>query len=320
MIQITVPLDGSALAEQALHHALAIAKAFPAELTLLRVVDDASPSAGIRTDSVDFALERRQAEIYLNKFRDQNRSAAISIQTRVIEGLPAAAIALHCTDHQPDLLVMTRHGAGNGISNAIGFSAGGTVQKVIMNTACSVLLIDPQRPPLDNQYRRILVPVDDSLDCEYVLGLAGMIAQGHEASLLLLSVSDEPRLPAGFQTNSHATRLNNDLQRLLRQHANQRLTELSTSVPDTVQVDKQLVASTDAAFSIDAAAESSDADLIIVHAKAPNSDTVWRYGSLVHSLLQHTHRPLLIVQTPSDSSAVNNFRSVLLQESERDVG
>ena len=320
MIRITVPLDGSALAEQALHHALAIAKAFPAELTLLRVVNDASSSSGIRTDTLDFALERRQAEIYLNKFRDQNQSVAVSIQTRVIEGLPANAIALYCKDQKPDLLVMTRHGAGNGISSAIGFSAGGTVQKVIMHTACSVLLIDPQRALFDNRYRRILVPVDDSLDCEYVLGLAGMIAQGHEASLLLLSISDELRLPAGFPASSHATRLKNDLQRLLRQHANHRLTELSTRVPDTVQVDKQLLDSTNAAFSIDAAAESSDADLIVVHAKASNSDTVWRYGSLVHSLLQHTRRPLLIVQMPSDSSAVNNFRSVLLQEPQRDVG
>ena len=319
MIQITVPLDGSALAEQALHHALAIAKAFPAELTLLRVVDDASSSAGIRTDTVDFALERRQAEIYLSKFREQNRSTTVSIKTRVIEGLPAAAIALYCTDQQPDLLVMTRYGAGNGISNAVGFPAGGTVQKVIMNADCSVLLIDPQRSPLNDRYRRVLVPVDDTQDCEYVLGLAGLIAQGHEASLLLLSVSDEPRLPTGFSANSQAIRLHKDLHRLLRQHADHRLTELSTRVPASVQVDKQLRTSSDAAFTIDATAESSDADLIVVHAKAPNSNTSWRYGSLVHSLLQHTRRPLLIVQMPSEN-AVNNFRSVLLQESRRDVG
>lgn len=320
MIRITVPLDGSALAEQALHHALAIAKAFPAELTLLRVVNDAGVNAGIRTDAVDFALERRQAEVYLKKCCDQNRSAAVSIQAKVIEGLPADAITHFCRDQKPDLLVMTRYGAGSGISTAMGFPAGGTVQKVIMSTDCSVLLIDPQRPLPDNQYRRILVPVDDSLDCEYVLGLAGMIAQSHEASLLLLSVSDEPQLPSGFPSHGHATRLQNDLRRLLRQHARHRLTELSTTIPETVQVEKQLRASTDAPFTVNATADSSDVDLIVVHAKAPTSDTAWRYGSMVHSLLQHSRRHMLIVQTPTDSSAVNNFRSVFLQESQRDVG
>ncbi|MFA7552842.1 MAG: universal stress protein [Spongiibacteraceae bacterium] len=320
MIRITVPLDGSVLSEQALHHALAITKAFPAELTLLRVVNNASSNAGIRTDIVDFALERRQAEIYLKKICDQNRSTAVSIQTQVTEGLPADAITHFCKDQQPDLVIMTRYGAGNGVSNAMGFSAGGTVQKVIMGTDCSVLLIDPQRPLLNNRYRHILVPVDDGLDCEYVLGLASMIAQTHEASLLLLNVCDEPQLPISFLNNTHASQLKNDLQCLLRQHAHHRLTALSTTVPDTVQVEKQLLASTDAPFTIDAAANSSDADLIVIHAKAPNCGTAWRYGSIVHSLLQYSHRPLLIVQTPIDNSAANNFRSILLQESQRDAG
>lgn len=133
----------------------------------------------------------------------------------------------------------------------------GTAQKVIMGTPCSVLLIDPQRPLLDNLYRRILVPVDDSLDCEHVLGLASMITQSHEASLLLLSVFDEPRLPNGSPNHSQATRLNKDLQRLLRQHANHCLTALSITVPDTVPVEKQLAISTDAPLTINAAAYKS---------------------------------------------------------------
>lgn len=206
MIRVTIPLDGSVLAEQALHHAMAIAKAFPAELTLLRVIGDTSSSNSRRTDAVDFALERRQAEIYLDTLSEQYRSSAVLIQTRVAEGLPADAIAQYCVAHQPDLIVMARHGAGA----AVDYSVGGTVQKVIANTACSVLLIDPQQTPLDNGYRRILVPVDDSLDSEYVLALAGMIAQGHEASLLLLRVTEEPQLPAGCPANSHSVFLITD--------------------------------------------------------------------------------------------------------------
>lgn len=316
MIQVIIPLDGSVLAEQALHHAMAIAKAFPAKLTLLRVIGDTSSSDGMRTDAVDFALERRQAEIYLDKLCDQYRSSAVSIQSRVAEGQPADAITHYCAADKPDLIVMTRHGAGN----AVDFAVGGTVQKVIANTACSVLLIDPQQAPLDSRYRHILVLVDDSLDSEYVLALAGLIAQGHEASLQLLSVPDEPQLPAGCPASSHSTSLIDDLRRLIRQHADHRLKELSSTVPDTVPVFTQLLMSADAPFAIDAAADTSDADLIVIHAKAPNPDNAWRYGPLVHSLLQNTHRPLLIVQPPADCGAASNFRSALLEESRRDVG
>lgn len=316
MIRITIPLDGSVLAEQALHHALAVAKAFPAKLTLLRVIGNANSSDGMRIDAVDFALERRQAELYLDKLRDQYRSPTVPIQTRVAEGVPADAITHYCASHEPDLVVLTRYGAGN----AVDFAVGGTVQKVIANAACSVLLIDPKQIPLENRYRRILVPIDDSLDSEYVLALAGLIAQGHEASLLLLRVPDEPQLPAGCPANSHSNSLIEDLRRLILQHADHRLKELSSTVPDTVAVETQLLMSDDAPFAIDAAADKSDADLIVIHAKAPNPDNVWRYGSLVHSLLQNTHRALLIVQPPADCSAVSNFRSALLGEPHRDVG
>ncbi|HNP37544.1 MAG TPA: universal stress protein [Woeseiaceae bacterium] len=316
MIRIIIPLDGSVLAEQALHHGMAIAKAFPAKLTLLRVISIANSSDGIRTDTVDFALERRQAEIYLDKLRDQYRSSAVPMQTRVAEGLPADAITHYCTADKSDLIVLTRHGAGN----AVDFAVGGTVQKVIAKAACSVLLIDPRQTPLDNRYRRILVPVDDSLDSEYVLALASMIAQGHEASLLLLRVPEEPQLPAGCPANSHSTFLIEDLRRLICQHADHRLKELSSTVPDTIPVNTQLLMSTDAPFAIDTAADKSNADLIVIHAKAPNPDNAWRYGPLVHSLLQNTHRPLLIVQPPTDCSTVSNFRSALLHEPCRDVG
>ncbi|HNP65880.1 MAG TPA: universal stress protein [Woeseiaceae bacterium] len=316
MIKVTIPLDGSVLAEQALHHAIAMAKAFPAELTLLRVIGDANANDGRRTDAVDFALERRQAEIYLDKLCDHYRSLAVPFRMRVAEGVPADAITHDCAAHKPDLIVMTRHGAGN----AVGFAVGGTAQKVIANTDCSVLLIDPQRAPLHNRYRRILVPVDDSLDSEYVLALAGMIAQSHEASLLLLRVPDEPQLPAGCPVNSHSSFLIEDWRRLIRQHADHRLKELSSTVPDTVPVNTQLLISDDVPFTINAAADRSDADLVIIHAKAPNPDNAWRYGPLVHSLLQNTHRALLIVQPQTDASVVSNFRSALLDEPHRDVG
>ena len=316
MIKVTIPLDGSVLAEKALDHAIAIANAFPAKLTLLRVIGNANSSDGMRTDAVDFARERRQAEIYLDKLSDQYRSSAVPIQTRVAEGVPADAITHYCTAHKPDLIVMTRHGAGN----AVGFAVGGTAQMVIASTDCSVLLIDPQQTPLDNRYHRILVPVDDSLDSEYVLALAGMIAQGHKASLMLLRVPDEPQLPTGCPANSHSSSLINDLRRLIRQHADLRLKELSSTIPDTVPVNTQLLMSADAPFTINAAADNSNADLIVIHAKAPNPDNAWRYGPLVHSLLQNTHRALLIVQPPTDCSVASNFRSVLLDEPHRDVG
>ncbi len=316
MIRILVPLDGSALAECALPHAQALARAFPAEITLLRVVGEALIGAAVHADAVDAELERRQAEMYLTKLRKSAIDPEIDVEIRVAEGLPAAAIKQCCAELRPDLIVMTRYGAGE----AAGFAAGGTAQKVSESADCSLMLLDHATMRENVGYQRILVPIDDCLDSEYVIGLASMLAQAHGASLRLLRVAEEPQLPPGLPATKHATEIISDLRELVFRHAQQRLDFLAALVPDSVKVDTRLQWSSDAPYAINAEAAADKSDLIMINAKASNPQGVWRYGSLVYSLLQHAERPILIVQPSTDCDVLTRFRSAYLREPTRDAG
>jgi len=110
MIRILVPLDGSTAAETALEHAVSIAKTFPAELILLRVTAESGAGAGVRTDSVDFALWRHQALAYLNGLLEKYATEGMSIRCEVAEGNPAETIIQFMSRIEPDLLVLTRYG------------------------------------------------------------------------------------------------------------------------------------------------------------------------------------------------------------------
>jgi nucleotide-binding universal stress UspA family protein len=65
--QVLVPLDGSPLAECVLPHAIAIAKAFSAQITLVHVLEQ--PSASLRlpkADPLDWYLKKSAANQYLS--------------------------------------------------------------------------------------------------------------------------------------------------------------------------------------------------------------------------------------------------------------
>lgn len=316
MIRILVPLDGSTLAEQALIHALAIAKTFPAELTLLRVVADSDTGSAIRIDSVDSALWRRQAQAYLSKLANGYATSDLSIQCEISEGDPAESITKFIGERDSDLIVLTRYGRGN----AEDFATGGTAQKVVSNAGCAVLLIDPHIEAKTTSYRRIVIPVDDSKDSEYALAIGVMLAESHDASVLLVHVTEEPRLPRGIPITSYSRQVLNEMRRIIRCEADRRLRELCATIPDAVHADTQILISSNPPFAIDSTAEEFDSDLILLCARLPDEQQGWRYGTVIRSLLQYSHRPLLIMQPATDGQAGCNFRSVYLDEQRLDVG
>nr|HMN29854.1 universal stress protein [Caldilineaceae bacterium] len=61
---LLVPLDGSELAECVLPHTIAVARAFAARVTLLRVLP--APSHDIPVDIFDWQLHKTAANAYLD--------------------------------------------------------------------------------------------------------------------------------------------------------------------------------------------------------------------------------------------------------------
>lgn len=140
--RILVPLDGSALAEQALLVAQKLARAQGASLVLLRVVPTLD-EGGKRILFADEAAAdaqadrwRTDAESYLHQLADGLRGAGIATETHVALGNPADVIYNTIDEAAIDVVVMGTHGR-TGLKR---WYFGSVADKVLRSATCPVLL------------------------------------------------------------------------------------------------------------------------------------------------------------------------------------
>jgi nucleotide-binding universal stress UspA family protein len=193
--QILVPLDGSALAEQALPCAVMLGQGLPAQLVLFRAVSIPSDvravldQAGPQADAVVTWLETK-ADEYLCGVANALRSDGLSVRHVVQHGAAAEAI-LDCAA-QTDVcqIVMATHGYA-GLKR---WTHGSVAERVLQAASVPVLLIRAreadaatglQQPTL---CQRILVPLDGSELAELVLPVISPIARVLEAEITLFQV------------------------------------------------------------------------------------------------------------------------------------
>lgn len=141
---VFVPLDGSALAEQALPHVVGLAKAIKLEVNLVRVYtlpvtaylvgDGMVPQDSNRLrDEI-----RREAETYLNGKVDELRAEGLAnVIATVIEGDPASEIIDLGLKTPNDLIIMSTHGR-SGIER---WALGSVAEKVVQLSRDPVLLV-----------------------------------------------------------------------------------------------------------------------------------------------------------------------------------
>jgi nucleotide-binding universal stress UspA family protein len=120
--QVTVALDGSALAAEALPVARALAQRLNARLRLVRAVQYPlavnSDSIGSLAADVVESLERTAA-LYLSEAKLELETS-LPVDTAVLTGRPAEALLADVKEHPPSLLVMTSHGHTGFIKWALG--------------------------------------------------------------------------------------------------------------------------------------------------------------------------------------------------------
>jgi nucleotide-binding universal stress UspA family protein len=120
--QITVPLDGSRLAAEALPVARAFAEQLGSRLRLVRAVqypasiesDSIGSLAGDVVQSLDLT-----ASLYLSEARLELETAG-TVETALLSGPPAEAILTDLKENAPDLVIMTSHGHSGFVRWALG--------------------------------------------------------------------------------------------------------------------------------------------------------------------------------------------------------
>ena len=147
--QILITLDGSPLSEQAFAPAMAVAKTFQSQVTLLRAVDTLDSETMRHLDDHELGLGQQlvedqlaDAEDYLSRVAKENGPIKGLFRVAVPDAQAEEAIARYAANHEVDLIVMSTHGR-TGVQR---WTLGSVTEKVLRATGCSMLVIRPQGP------------------------------------------------------------------------------------------------------------------------------------------------------------------------------
>jgi nucleotide-binding universal stress UspA family protein len=141
--RLLLSLDGSALAEQALPHAVAQAEHFQAELILLKVLEplakkhNISLEAAARVEQATHELARE----YLERVAAGPREKGLSVRVVTAEGNPHEAIVSCAEAEQVDLIVICTRGH-SGISRWL---IGSVADRVVRGAGVPVLLVSARQ-------------------------------------------------------------------------------------------------------------------------------------------------------------------------------
>jgi nucleotide-binding universal stress UspA family protein len=293
---ILAPLDGSSLAECVLPHAVAIAQAFDARVTLLQVLEDAQGLGQARAfDALGWHMRKTEAGAYLDKMCTRLREVGLSAENMILEGPPAERIIEFAHDHDASLIVLSSHGR-SGLS---GWNISSVVQKIILRAWMPTMIVRAyQFVPGDLtglRYRRILVPLDGSQRAECALPLATTLARFHEAQLLLAHIVRRPEIPRQALPSQEDIQLADLLTERNQLEAARHLEQLQAQLPVDVQL--RLPISNNDAAALHELVAQEDVDLVVLSAHGYSEETArWPLGSRALNFIAYGNTPLLVVQ------------------------
>ncbi|HEY8569392.1 universal stress protein [Microbulbifer sp.] len=292
---LLIPLDSSSLAEEAIAHAIPIARQSGADIHLLHVQKSSSHTGDHCADPVDWRLRRAEIRSYLNSLTEQIAAQDIQVTVNIVEGRPAEQIVEYCEKHSIDLIVITAYGKG-GISR---FDFGSTAQKVFSGAGRSFLIVRPGDRPTPQEptaYRRILISMDGSPRSEWVACKVASLMRGQEVEIILLQVIAVPEMPRRMPITreEHATR--EKFVESNRRAAEAYLEEIANQLKNGIKVRPRLLIAQNVAERIYATAAEEGVDLIAMSAHDWQTGAQQVTGTLCHTVMCHSSLPVLVFQ------------------------
>ncbi|WP_295797499.1 universal stress protein [uncultured Microbulbifer sp.] len=292
---ILVPLDSSSLAEEAIAHAISLARNTGADIHLLHVQKSPSHADEHCTDPVDWRLRRAELRSYLNGLSEEISAQEIAVTLSILEGRPAEQIVEYCEEKDIDLIVITAYGKG-GISR---FDFGSTAHKVLSGSGRSFLVVRPGEAPPDpasTTYTKILVSMDGSPRSEWVACQVASMMRGQQVEIILLQVIAVPEMPRRMPITQeeHATR--EKFVECNRRAAEAYLEEMARQLQNGIKVRPRLLVSQKVAEGIYATAEEEGVNLIAMSAHDWQTGAQQVTGTVCHTVMCHSNLPVLVFQ------------------------
>ena len=308
---IGVCLDRSPLGDRVIPHAVALAKAFGADMTLLHALEtpheqpEATP-----TDPLEWELQRTHARRHLATVESEHSTADLSVHSEVLEGRPAEEIRDWARAHDIDLLVLGSHGE----SGWTEWSLASTARKLIEGTAGSVLLVPAWsvQEPVKHEvtYNRVLVLLDGSRRAESSLPAALGIARAHGSDLVLLHVVPHPErsCPCPLEEEEHELE-----QRLIDRNTRAAQVYLEGIrkhlASEGVQVRALVTVDGDVRSEILHRVAADHVDLLVFSGHGSGGRAELPFGSVAAFLLEHATIPLLVIRDRTTHASRSTERS-----------
>jgi universal stress protein E len=218
--RILCPTDLSDLSRSALRHAVALARWYESEITLLYVAPVAITAAEVSYVPTPWLSPEMREKLRgdLHAFAESAREEAIRVRVEIAEGNPATEIEETARSGAFDLIVMGTHGR-HGLESWV---LGSVTEAVLRHSPCPVLTVAPRsRPAPSARFDTILCPVDFSPTSERTAHEAGLLAEETEARLVLFHVIERVGgplgpVPPGFDRRAHRAETEDNVLRRLR--------------------------------------------------------------------------------------------------------
>jgi len=292
---VLVPLDGSPLAECVLPHTVAVAQAFGAQVTLLRVLERTHVAGRPGpVDPLDWHISKAEAGAYLDGVTARLRKAGLQAENTLLEGQASERIIEFARGHDVNLIILSSHGR-SGLS---GWNVSSVVQKVVLRAYTPTMIVRAYQPVTHDvtglRYRRLLVPLDCSQRAECILPLATTLARFHESQLVVVCVVRRPEMPCRTSRTQEDIELANQITERNRLEGARYLEQLRSRL--SVDIQPRLLVSDDVTATLHELVEQENIDLVMLSAHGYSGKTRWPYGSVAISFIAYGTTPLLIMQ------------------------
>ena len=281
------PTDFSACAEQALRHALFLARHHDTALHVLHVAPkdlhaDVTPGAGPLLDEVRDYVDRHDPA-------DVSVKAVVRRSTR-----PATAILDAARELGADLIVIGTHGR-SGLSRLV---AGSVAEEVLREAPCPVLAVRERETAFpEAPLRHVVAPIDFSEHNGPALRRARAFAGAYGARLTLLHAVEELDLPGIYGDVANPLGATPELRERVRGELEKIVREQDAGLEATYHVEPGQAASTILDY-----AEREDADLIVMSSHGRTGLQRFFLGSVTEKVVRRAPCPVLVTRAFEDES------------------
>lgn len=295
MKSIMLATDFSERSDRALRRATLLAEEFDASLSIVHVVDDDQPQH----------IVDRETEIAENHLRVLKSTVTkvdgIACTSEVRLAAPDVGIAQAVQNAKPDLLVIGPH-RRQALRDVF---VGTTAERTIRSVECPLLMVNA--PPV-GPYRRVLLSTDFSAGARCAVQCFQALGMARKTDVAMLHVFDAPALGLAM---SHTMSVDERKSYIADQsnNAERDLSDFAASL-DAFPVRQVLrYAERAPAREIQLAAQSEEADLIVVGTQGASGLLRFFLGSVAKEVLRTADRDVLAVPLNSQSGTVYSDRS-----------